>query len=162
MGKYYKLRGELATNSHYRNFYRILRIIGKANYCPFSKGIYCALKIIKERLNNENTKGVSSSEILSLIKEKRNYFFVNEYSISKRSDRILFIIFQLLREAEIQNNKSLQCLSINHLRKNNFCRNEAISDLDNKLDSLIFHSPKKQEETVEEFIYKVRGIIKVC
>jgi len=162
MSKYYPLSGNKAKNSNYINFYRVLRIIGKNYHCSCKNRIRCAMDLIRKRLNKQNVKGVSKMEILNLIKERKNYLFITRYKISMRTDKILNMVFELLNNVEKDTNSSLQNLSFNHLEKNKFCRNELISDLDDKLDILENKAPKKLIEEIDEFNNNIRGLSKTC
>lgn len=158
MRKYYSLTGELAKNNFFINFYRLLHIIGKYHHCPSNKRVLCALNIIRIRLNEKNIKGISITEIRSLIKEKKMFKFAGPkiYKISKRTDCILNTIFKILDEIEESKNIKLSTLKPQHFKENRFCRNQIISDFDQKLDSLAEKAPRLRKQRTKQFCEAVK------
>ncbi|BAF73385.1 hypothetical protein [Sulfurovum sp. NBC37-1] len=160
---YYKLIGKNIVNTNYINFYRVLRFIGKANYCSSRKCVDCAIKILRQRLNSKNVKGVSKTEITNLIKERKTFNKKNYvYKISTRADKILSVLFDLLKEAESKQGVRISDSSFNHIKQDIYCKKQIISAIDDKLDLIVEKTPQKHKSVSEEFQSNFDRIKKVC
>ena len=160
MSKYYKLVGSNAINKNKMNFYRLLYIIGNHIAKKYKNRIKNAIKAVIDNINNEYNINVSNREIKFLIREKETWLQGQVYKISKNADLILKTIFQMISIIEKSNSTSASTLSLGRLKHEKYCRNEIISDFDEKIDEL-----KKAfylEEEINTLQNKLIQINKIC